>query len=187
MADKKRKSKQKVSEFTDQLEHVFLAGLGALSNAQKKGAETFDSLVKQGEKFRKETSKKTEKLIDDVQDAIRDMGDDAQEKAEGLLDEVRDRSKLGKLQSVFDKRVEDAMDRLKVPTKKDVDAINRKLNKILATLEAKDKPAPAKKRATTKRKTTSVKKASVKKAPVKKTEVKAPAAKPATPTTEKAA
>jgi hypothetical protein len=68
MAGKKRKTKQKdsetlVSEIGDNLEHAFLAGLGALSNAQKKGAKTFDSLVKQGEDFRKKASKKTECLM----------------------------------------------------------------------------------------------------------------------------
>ena len=178
MAETKRKSKQKVNEFAEQLENVWLAGLGALSNAQKKGTETFDALVKQGEKFRKETSKKTENLIDDVQGALRDMGDEAQTKAEGLLDRVRDRSNLEKLQSVFDKRVADAMDRLNVPSKNDIDKINRKLNKILRTIEAKDKPAPAKKRTTTKRKTAS-KKTAAKKAPAKKVEAKASAEKPA--------
>jgi len=179
MAETKRKSKQKVSEFAEQLEHVWLAGLGALSNAQKKGTETFDALVKQGEKFRKETSKKTESLIDDVQGALRDMGDEAQTKAEGLLDRVRDRSNLDKLQSVFDKRVADAMDRLNVPSKNDIDTINKKLNKILRSLESKDKPAPAKKRTTTKRKTASKKKTAARKAPAKKAEAKASAEKPA--------
>ena len=142
MAGKKGKTKQtdskkRVAEITEQLEHAFLAGLGAFSNAQKAGEKTFDKLVKQGEDFRKKTSKKTESLIDDVQDAIRDMTGDAQSRAEGLLDQVRDKSNISKLPSVFDARVADAMERLKVPTKKDVDAINRKLTKILKLLEEK--------------------------------------------------
>lgn len=165
MADKKRKSKQRVSEIAGQLDHVFLAGLGALSNAQKKGTETFDALVRDGEKFRKETTKKTESLIDEVQGAIRDMSDDAQSKAEGLLDRVRDRSKLNKLQSVFDKRVADAMDRLNVPSKNDIDKINKKLNKILRTLESTDDKASAKKRPAKKRTTPTKKKAATGKTP----------------------
>lgn len=165
MARKKSKSKQRVSEIAEQLDHVFLAGLGALSNAQKMGTETFDVLVKDGEKFRKETSKKTESLIDEVQGAIREMSDDAQEKAEGLLDRVRDRSKLVKLQSVFDKRVADAMDRLNVPSKNDIDKINKKLNKILRAIESKDEKAPKKKPAATKRTPAARKKTSVKKTP----------------------
>ncbi|MBU2676776.1 MAG: phasin family protein [Gammaproteobacteria bacterium] len=144
MAGKKRNTKQKVSDkkVTEQFEDAFLAGLGALSNAQKAGAKTFDSLVKQGESFRKKTTKRTESLIDDVQAAIREMNEDAQSRATGLLDQVRDKSNLKKLNSAFDSRVADAMDRLNVPSKNDVDAINKKLNKILKLLESKPKAAP---------------------------------------------
>ena len=154
MAKKESKAKQRVNEFTEQLDNVFLAGLGAFANAQKMGSETFESLVKDGEKFRKEASKKTEKLIDDVQDSVREMRDDAEERAEGLLDRVRDRSKLNKLQSAFDKRVADAMDRMNVPSKNDIDKINRKLNKILKSVEAQTKKPAAKKKTVSKKATT---------------------------------
>ena len=187
MAGKKGKTKQtdskkRVAEITEQLEHAFLAGLGAFSNAQKAGEKTFDKLVKQGEDFRKKTSKKTESLIDDVQDAIRDMTGDAQSRAEGLLDQVRDKSNISKLPSVFDARVADAMERLKVPTKKDVDAINRKLSKILKLLEEKPAKAsvPAVKKTTKKvAKKTAAKKTAAKKTVARKTTSKpAAAAKP---------
>jgi len=169
MAKKESKAKQKVNEFTEQLDNVFLAGLGAFANAQKMGTETFESLVKDGEKFRREASKKTEKLIDDVQDSVREMRDDAESRAEGLLDRVRDRSKLTKLQSAFDKRVADAMDRMNVPSKNDIDKINKKLDKILRGIEPKAKKPAAKKAPATK--------AAVK---------KAPAVKPAASTTKAA-
>ncbi len=61
----------------DQLEHAFLPGLGALSTAQKLGSKTFDSLVEQGEAFRDRTTDSTEELIEQVQDAIRGMADEA--------------------------------------------------------------------------------------------------------------
>ena len=176
MAKKESKAKQKVSEFTEQLDNVFLAGLGAFANAQKMGTETFESLVKDGEKFRKEASKKTEKLIDEVQDSVREMRDDAEDKAEGLLDRVRDRSKLTKLQSAFDKRVADAMDRMHVPSKNDIDKINRKLDKIQKALEPKAKKPAAKKKAV-------AKKAAARKPAAKK----ARAAKPASASATKAA
>ena len=176
MAKRENKAKQRVSDFTEQLDNVFLAGLGAFANAQKMGSETFESLVKDGEKFRKEASKKTEKLIDEVQDSVREMRGDAEEKAEGLLDRVRDRSKLTKLQSAFDRRVADAMDRLNVPSKNDIGKINRKLDKILKAIEPK-----AKKPATRK-------KAAVKKAPARKAAAKkAPARKQAAASETKAA
>ncbi len=147
MATRKYTKKQKPSDrnIAEQLEDAFLAGLGALSNAQKAGEKTFESLVKQGEQFRKKTTKRTESLIDNVQDAIREMTDDAQSRATGLLDQVRDKSNLRKLQSAFDTRVADAMDRMNVPSKNDMDKINRKLNKIVRMLDEKPTKAAAKK------------------------------------------
>ena len=82
--------------------------------------------------------------------AVRDMAGDAQSRATGLLDQVRDKSQLNKLQSAFDTRVADAMDRLNVPSKNDIDAINKKLNKIIRLLDEQGKPA-AKKKTTRKR------------------------------------
>lgn len=174
MAKRKVKTKQKVSEkkVAEQFEDAFLAGLGALSNAQKAGAKTFDSLVKQGEAFRKKTTKRTESLIDDVQAAIREMNEDAQSKATGLLDQVRDKSNLKKLNRAFDSRVAGAMDRLHVPSKNDVDAINKKLNKILKLLETKPKAAP-KAKAKPKAKPKAKARKKVAKAPAKKTAKKA--------------
>jgi len=183
MAANKRTRKQKMNvkkggEITEQLEQAFLAGIGALSNAQKKGEKTFDSLVKQGEAFRKKTTKKTESLIDDVQEAIRDMSGDAQSKATGLLDQMRDKSNLRKLQGAFDSRVADAMDRLNVPSKNDIDKINVKLNKILRAVDEKPK-APARKRAAPARRKTAKKvtRKTAKKAPARKAPAKRKTAK----------
>ena len=171
MTAKKTSGKRKVDQtrdvdFSDQFEQAFLAGLGALSDAQKKGAERFDSLVKEGEKFRNKATSKTESLIDDVQDAIRDMAGDAQSRATGLLDQVRDKSTLSKLQSAFDTRVADTMDRLNVPSKNDIDAINTKLNKIIRLLNEQGKPAAKKKtarKAATKKRAATKKKAAPRK------------------------
>ena len=162
MVDKKRQSKQTDSgptaEVAEQLEHAFMAGLGALSNTQKAGSKAFDKLMKQGESFRKDASDKTESLIDDVQDAIRGMADDAQSKATGLLDQMRETPQMNKLQSVFDSRVDSALGRLGVASKHDVDKLNAKLDRLL---KSQEKPKPAKKKAAAK-KTTSKKKVSKK-------------------------
>ena len=183
MAKQKRQSKQKDSadtaaDIAGQLEHVFLAGLGALSNTRKAGGKAFETLVKQGESFRKNATDKTETLIDDVQDAIRDMAGDAQSRATGLLDQMRETPQMDKLQSAFDARIEAALSRLGVASKQDVDKLNRKLDRVL---KAAAKPAPAKKAAAKKApvKKTAAKKAAVKKAAVKKAPAKKAAAKKA--------
>ncbi len=169
MATKKTSTRKagtdRSADVGEQFEHVFMAGLGALADAQKKGASRFDSLVKEGEKFRKKATTRTESLIDDVQDAIRNMAGDAQSRASGLLDQVRDRSQLDKLQHAFDARVADTMDRLNVPSKNDIDRIDEKLNKIVRLLEEQGKPA-AKKKTSRKRAT---KKTAAKKKAAKRT------------------
>ncbi|MDH3352451.1 MAG: phasin family protein, partial [Gammaproteobacteria bacterium] len=173
MVAKKSKSKQGVrslrpSEIADQLEHAFLAGLGALTNPQDIGSKSFESLVKDGESFRKKATDRTEELIDDVQEAIRDMTGDAQSKASGLLEHMRDASQLDKLNSVFDSRVAGAMDRLGVASKRDVEALDRKLDKIIKAIAASQAPPKpkAKSKATGKKKTT--KRSTKKKASTKK-------------------
>jgi poly(hydroxyalkanoate) granule-associated protein len=172
MVDGKQQSKQKDSgrtaEVAEQLEHAFLAGLGALANTQKAGSKAFDKLMKQGETFRKDASDKTESLIDDVQDAIRGMADDAQSKATGLLEQMRETPQMNKLQSVFDSRVDSALGRLGVASKHDLDKLNAKLDRLL---KSQEKPKPAKKKAASKKaaKKTTAKKASKKKISKKKT------------------
>ena len=179
MSDKKSQSKQGVSslkpaEIAANLEHAFLAGLGALADPQKIGSSSFDSLVKRGEKFRKKATDRTEELLEDVQEAIREMTEDAQSKAEGLLEQVRDRSHLDQLNRAFDTRVAGAMDRLGVASKKDVEALDRRIDKLMKEVAAsktaskrKTKKKVARKKAakkkvakkTTKKRTTAKRKA----------------------------
>ncbi len=157
MTQKKAKSKQKVggsksTAIGDELEHVFLAGLGALSNAKELGSKTFDALVETGEAFREKATQKTQELIDEVQGAISGMTDETEAKASGLIEHIRDASQLDKLYSVFDSRVADAIQRLGVPTKRDLDKLSRKLDKVLAAVDGKKPPAKRKAPAATKRK-----------------------------------
>ena len=160
---KRRTSKPSSQDVGSQLEQAFLAGLGALSNAKDAGNKAFDSLVDQGISFRKKTTKKTEALIDNVQDAIRDMTDDAQSRATGLMGQMRETPQLAKLQSVFDARVADALDRIGVASKHDIDDINKKLDTVLKTLSAKKKAKKASAKAKASGKKTSKKKTSKKK------------------------
>ena len=186
MTNKKDTPKQDVStdlgtEIVGQLEHVFLAGLGALSNAQKAGGKAFDALVEQGQSFRRETGDRTEALIDNVQGAIREMSDDAQSRASGLLSHMRETPQMTKLQTVFDDRVAEALDRLGVASKQSIDEMNAKLDKVLQAMEAEQQAATPKKSAKKKaaKKKTAAKKTAAKKATKKKAASKKTAAKKA--------
>lgn len=155
-----------------QLEHVFLAGLGALANTQKVGSKAFETLVQQGESFRKGATNKSEALIDDVQAAIRGMAHEAQTKATGLLDQMRETPQMERLQSIFDSRVDSALSRIGVASKHDIDELNAKLDKLLK-VAGKSEPATKKKSA---KKKVAKKKAAKKK--VSKKKVSKKAAKP---------
>ena len=171
MANRKRSSKSKdQNDVTEQLEQAFLAGLGALANAQKAGSKAFDKLVEQGKSFSRQTTDKSEELIDDVQSAIRSMASGAQSRASGLLEQMRETPPVEKIQGVFDARVADTLNRLGVASKQDIEALNDKLDRLVGTY-AKKKRTAQKKRAVTKKR--SAKKAA-RKAATKKTARKTP-------------
>jgi poly(hydroxyalkanoate) granule-associated protein len=149
-------------DISKNLEQVFLAGLGALSTATEVGAKTFDSLVDQGQSYRDGASRKTEGLIEEVQEAVREVTEGAQKRASGLIDQVRERTGAERLHDAFDKRVDSAMKRLGVPTRREVNNLNAKLDKLIELVEAKEAKPAAKKR--TAKKATSKKSKVAKKA-----------------------
>ena len=138
-AKKQENLSEEKAELTDRLEQVFLAGLGALAAAQEVGTKTFESLVSQGEDFRKKANDKTDELIDDVQEAVREVRENAQSKAEGLFDQVRESSQVSRISSVFDQRVAGALKRLTVPSRADLEKLNVKLDRLIELVEGKQK------------------------------------------------
>ena len=160
---KQKRTGDPAKDLAAQMEQAWLAGLGALSNAQEAGGEAFQALVKQGKSFSKDATDRTEALIEDVQEAIRDMSSQAQSRATGLIEQMRETPQLEKIQSAFDARVASALERIGVASKQSIDELNIKLDRVLKALDA-DKPAAKK----VKRKTASKKAAPRKKAAKKK-------------------
>lgn len=184
MANRKKTSKSKnQNDVSEQLEQAFLAGLGALANAQKVGSKAFDKLVEQGKSFSRQTTDKSEELIDDVQSAIRSMASDAQSKASGLLEQMRETPQVEKIQGVFDARVADTLNRIGVASKQDIDALNDKLDRLVDSY-AKKKRTAQKKRAVTKKRNA---KKAARKAATKKSTRKAPVRRSAKKAARKAA
>lgn len=150
-AEKAKPQQDKVEEkveLTNRLEQVFLAGLGAMSAAGEVGAKTFDSLVRQGEEFRAKANDRTDKVIDEVQEAVREITDDASEKAEGLFEQVRESSRVTRITSVFDERVSRALKRLRIPNKAEFEELSDKIDHLIELVETQQKKPAVKKRAT---------------------------------------
>ncbi len=170
MSTKKTSKKPTPKDVAGQLEQAFLAGLGALAKSQEAGGDAFKNLIKQGQSFRKEATAKTETLIGDVQDAIREMSSDAQSRATGLLEQMRETPQLEKMQDVFDARVAQALERIGVASKQSLDDLNDKLDRVLASMEKEQqaKKKVVRKKTAKKAAKKTAKKASTKKKPVKK-------------------
>lgn len=146
-------------ELTNRLEQVFLAGLGAMSAAGEVGAKTFESLVRQGEEFRTRATDRTGQAIDEVQEAVREVTDDASEKAEGLFEHVRESSRVSRITSVFDERVSRTLKRLRIPNKAEFEELSDKIDHLIKLVEAQQKKPSAKKAAKKASKKTATRKA----------------------------
>lgn len=161
---------------------IWQAGLGAFAKAQEEGGKVFAKLVKEGTDLQKRTQKMAENKVSDVTGTVTKMADNVSKQASGSWD---------KLEQVFEDRVSRSLTSLGVPSKKDIQALTKRveeLSKAVAALSGK-KPAaakaapkkPAVKKAAAKAPAKAAPKAVVKAAPkaaVKKVAAK-PAAKPA--------
>jgi poly(hydroxyalkanoate) granule-associated protein len=110
---------QFVTAIKDSANQIWLAGLGAFAKAQEGfsktqegGAQFFEALVREGEKVQRRATKAAGDTIADVKD-----------QATGTW---------GKLERVFEDRVGQALHRLNVPTKRDVDTLSKRVSELTA-------------------------------------------------------
>ena len=154
-------------------QQIWLAGMGAFAKAQEEGGKVFEALVKEGVSLQRKTQSVAEERIGDVTGKMSAMADEVTNKAGASWD---------KLESIFETRTAKAMNKLGVPTAKDVAALTERVDALaaaVAKLGGKTAPARAAKAPAAK----PAVKTDAAKAPAKKAAVarKARAAKPAVP------
>jgi poly(hydroxyalkanoate) granule-associated protein len=142
----------------EQAEHIWLAGMGAFSKAQAEGGKAFEQLMKQGATLQKKTQGLAEERIGAVTSKMTAVAGGVGEKAGASWD---------KLESIFEARVEKALNKMGVPSRKDIDALIKRIDELSAKISVK---APAK---TAKTATKAVRPAAAKKAPAKRAARKA--------------
>ncbi len=89
---------------------IWLAGLGAFSKAQKEGANMFETLVAEGEKFQERTKGAANERLAEVREKATET--------------------WNKLDKVFEDRVGRALHALNVPTRKDIDHLSRRVHDL---------------------------------------------------------
>ena len=164
----------------DSAQHIWAAGLGAFAKAQGEGGKVFEALVKEGLSLQKKTQSAAEEKLGAMASKAASMAGGVGNKAGQHWD---------KLESIFEDRVARALNRLGVPSAKDVAELIASIDALNAAVGIKQ--APVKKPVKTATKTAAKTAAAVKPAakPVAKVANKkvAAKAKPAAKAAAKAA
>lgn len=144
-------------------QQIWAAGLGAFSKAGGSG-KLFESLVSEGLKLQQKTHTMAKEKLSDLSSASEDIGGKA-------------RKQWSQLESLFEQRVQQALNSMGMPTVTEVRELNARLDALTAEVAAlKGKPAAAEAKAAPAKKVVA-KKAAAKKAPAKKAPAKKVAAK----------
>ena len=141
MAEKQTTSSARVfdsaiaGQVKDSAQQIWLAGMGAFSRAQAEGTKVFEALVKEGASLQKKTQSAAEDKISEVTSKMSTMAGDVQAKAGQHWD---------KLETIFEDRTAKALNKLGVPSAKDVDALMARIDELSAKVAKLSKSAAAK-------------------------------------------
>ena len=119
-------------------QQIWLAGLGAFAKAQEEGGKVFEALVKEGTSIQRKTQAAAEERISEATNRMATMATDISSRASGQWD---------KLENIFEDRVSKALNKLGVPSSKDIDVLVARideLNRNVAKLSAKTGPTSRK-------------------------------------------
>ncbi len=122
MSEKSRK--RLGGELRESAGRIWLAGLGALATAEEEGGKLFRNLVERGESF---------DGPDPVGAATRKARDARQQAGKAM----------GKVEEAFDQRVTEALHRVGVPTRREIEALTERIEKLQGLLEAQAESASA--------------------------------------------
>ena len=120
VADKKTGA-QLSSTVKDSAQQIWLAGLGAFAKAQEEGGKVFDALVKEGLSIQRKTQSVAEEKITEATSKMSNMATDITSKASGQWD---------KLENIFEDRVAKALNKLGVPSAKDVASLSARVDEL---------------------------------------------------------
>jgi poly(hydroxyalkanoate) granule-associated protein len=123
-------------------EQIWLAGMGAFSKAQAEGGKAFEQLMKQGLALQKKTQGLAEDHIGGITSKMTAVAGEVGGRAGAQWD---------KLESIFEARVEKALNKLGVPSRKDIDTLIKRIDELSTKVGAKPAARVAAKKAAAKR------------------------------------
>jgi len=118
------------------IENILQAGMSAVAKAQQEMGRVFEALEKEGGNLQRKTQAIAEEKLGAVTSRVTNVAGDVQAKAGQQWD---------KLESIFEERVAKALNKLGVPSSKDVDALIKRIDTLSAQVAKLSKgAAPAK-------------------------------------------
>jgi poly(hydroxyalkanoate) granule-associated protein len=118
--------RQLAATVRDSAQQIWLAGLGAFAKTQEEGAKVFEALVKEGKHLEARTRKLAEAKVSEMTSKWNRKTGQATARATATWD---------KLEQVFEDRVARALNRLGVPTNRDIQALAKRVETLTASVQ----------------------------------------------------
>ena len=134
MSAAKKSSAPLAGAVKESAQQIWLAGLGAFSKAQEGGGKVFEALMKEGLSIQRKTQAAAEEKISEATSKMANMAGDIQSKAGHQWD---------KLENIFEDRVAKALNKLGVPSAKDIDALIARIDELNKSVQKMSAKAPA--------------------------------------------
>lgn len=111
---------------------IWLAGLGAMAQAQAQGSKAIESLVNDGLAFQRKSQEEARQRFEEATERFASMAQGLGQQTVGRID---------KLEQVFEERVARALHRLGMPTLQDIAELQARVADLEAQLAKTAKPA----------------------------------------------
>lgn len=115
------------SSVKESAQQIWLAGLGAFSRAQAEGGKVFEALVKQGLDLQRQSQSAAEEKLQEAGARMSRMAGELSNRATGQWDKVG---------NIFEERVAKSLQRLGVPSSKELEELGVRLSKLEAKLKS---------------------------------------------------
>lgn len=133
----------------DSAREIWMAGLGAFGRAQEEGGKVFERLVREGMSLEQKTRRFATGQVDGARDAVETTVANVRERATDTWD---------KLEKVFEDRVSNALQKLGVPGREEMEALLERVEELNREVrKSQGGRAPAAKKAAPRKSSRSVK------------------------------
>jgi poly(hydroxyalkanoate) granule-associated protein len=122
------------SSVKDSAQQIWLAGLGAFSRVQEEGSKVFEALTKEGLAIQRKTQEAAGEKMAEASSKMTHMASDIQSRAGQQWD---------KLENIFEDRVAKALNKLGVPSARDIEALTARIDELNKSIQKMSSKAPA--------------------------------------------